>query len=635
MRVGHDQKVNILMVDDRPENLLALEAVLQQPHYRLVSATSGEEALKCVLKEEFAVILLDVQMPGMNGFETAKLIKARERSRHIPIIFITAIHQATEHVHHGYAVGANDYIFKPFHPDTLRLKVESFVKIHRDREILKQRTRELEEANKLLKRTSTELRRTEALARVIGETSRDTIVTYEEGGQILSVNSAVLEMFGYEPSALIGQPISKLVEVARCEFGRTLESTAVRQDGVPFPVDLQVGKASLEGQHVYVCSIRDITERKQIEEARTEQYHVLEQLVVERTQDLLRSQERFRKIFQSSPSLISIRSRSDHRYLDVNDYWVSVTGYSAEEVRGATADLLRLQAEGEGEPLVGHPEWERGVRNARVSYLTRSGEVRQGLLSTEEIELHGETCQLILITDITDRVMWEKEMARLERLNLIGEMGAGIAHEIRNPMTTVRGFLQMSKKNESHPSHEYIELMVAELDRANAIITEFLTLAKNKTTNRETKSLNTIVDAIFPLIQAEALLSDKDVQILLGNVPELELDEKEIRQVILNLALNGLEAMSAGGLLTIRTFQEREDVVLEICDQGPGIPPEMMEKIGTPFVTTKETGTGLGLAVCYSVAARHGAAIEVQTGEEGTTFLVRFACAGAGQKSQG
>ncbi|KEO82402.1 PAS domain S-box protein [Tumebacillus flagellatus] len=632
--MAQDPKVNILMVDDRPENLLALEAVLQQPQYRLVSATSGEEALKCVLTEEFAVILLDVQMPGMNGFETAKLIKARERSRHIPIIFITAIHQATEHVHHGYAVGANDYIFKPFHPDTLRLKVESFVKIHRDREILKQRTRELEIANKLLERTTSELRRTEALARAIGETSRDTIVTYDDAGVILSVNRAVVEMFGYEPAMLTGKPVSTLVDVQDVQTGRTVESTAFRMDGTLFPVDMQIGEASLEGLHVYVCSIRDITERKQIEEARTEQYHLLELLVVERTQDLFRSQERFRKIFQSSPSAIAIRSLIDHRYLDVNDYWVDVTGYSADEVRGATVDLLRLRPWGEEALLSsGEPEWQRSVRNARVSYFTRSGEMRQGLLSTEEIELHGEPCQLVLITDITDRMMFEKEMARLERLNLIGEMGAGIAHEIRNPMTTVRGFLQMSKKSEHPPSHEYIDLMVEELDRANAIITEFLTLAKNKTTNRELTNLNAIVDAIFPLIQAEALLCDKDVQLDLGDVPSLELDEKEIRQVILNLALNGLEAMSCGGLLKIRTVLEAQGVVLEIHDQGPGIPPEILEKIGTPFVTTKETGTGLGLAVCYSVAARHGASIEVKTGESGTTFWVKFAMSGAEKTS--
>ena len=124
------QKVNILMVDDHPENLLAIEAVLTSPNYNLISANSGNEALKCMLQHDFAVILLDVQMPGLNGFDTAKLIKAREKTKNIPIIFITAISQDMEHVHQGYSVGAIDYIFKPFHPETLKKKIEQFVKIH-------------------------------------------------------------------------------------------------------------------------------------------------------------------------------------------------------------------------------------------------------------------------------------------------------------------------------------------------------------------------------------------------------------------------------------------------------------------------------------------------------------------------
>ena len=114
--------INILMVDDLQENLTALEAVLSSPQYHLVSARSGEEALRYILKQDFAVILLDVQMPGLNGFETAKLIKARKKSKNIPIIFITAISQDMEHVLHGYSVGAIDYIFKPFNPETLKKK---------------------------------------------------------------------------------------------------------------------------------------------------------------------------------------------------------------------------------------------------------------------------------------------------------------------------------------------------------------------------------------------------------------------------------------------------------------------------------------------------------------------------------
>jgi CheY-like chemotaxis protein len=115
--------VDILIVDDRPENLLALEALLEPLGQRIVSAHSGDEALRQLLVRDFALILLDVQMPGINGFETARMIKSRERSRHIPIIFLTAINKEESYVFQGYEVGAVDYLFKPFNPDVLRSKV--------------------------------------------------------------------------------------------------------------------------------------------------------------------------------------------------------------------------------------------------------------------------------------------------------------------------------------------------------------------------------------------------------------------------------------------------------------------------------------------------------------------------------
>ena len=188
------EKVNILMVDDHPENLLALEAVLSSPNYHLVTANTGKEALKCLLKQEFAVILLDVQMPGLNGFETAKLIRAREKTKHTPIIFITAISQDSENVQRGYSVGAIDYIFKPFQPETLKQKIEKFVELHQKYEerVSKsewKRTVELKEINQKLDQTSLDLRQTEALNKVIGETLMDTIITFDEQGCILSVKS--------------------------------------------------------------------------------------------------------------------------------------------------------------------------------------------------------------------------------------------------------------------------------------------------------------------------------------------------------------------------------------------------------------------------------------------------------------
>jgi signal transduction histidine kinase len=137
--VGNDERVNILLVDDRPENLLALEAILEPLGQKLVRATSGAQALKCVLGMEFATILLDVQMPEMNGFEVAEIIKSREKSRTIPIIFLSAINKEEAYVFKGYSMGAVDYVFKPFNPDVLRMKVAVFVDLFiKQREVQRQ-----------------------------------------------------------------------------------------------------------------------------------------------------------------------------------------------------------------------------------------------------------------------------------------------------------------------------------------------------------------------------------------------------------------------------------------------------------------------------------------------------------------
>ena len=223
--------------------------------------------------------------------------------------------------------------------------------------------------------------------------------------------------------------------------------------------------------------------------------------------------------------------------------------------------------------------------------------------------------------DITDKLTFERELAHMERLHLIGQMAAGIGHEIRNPITTVRGFLQLlGGKEECIKYKEYYYLMISELDRASDIISEFLSLAKNKAVDSKMQNINQIIETIYPLIAADAVVHDKYVILELENIPDLLLDEKEIRQMILNLARNGLEAMPPDGKLTIKTYQEDQEVVLAVQDQGYEIESGLLAKLGTPFFTTKETGTGLGLAVCYSIAARHNAIISIDTNPGGTTF---------------
>lgn len=219
-------------------------------------------------------------------------------------------------------------------------------------------------------------------------------------------------------------------------------------------------------------------------------------------------------------------------------------------------------------------------------------------------------------------IIQQKAINHLQQFNLIGEMSASIAHEIRNPMTAVRGFLQLlGAKDYNTKDKPFFELMIEELDRANAIIAEFLSLTKDKELKLENKNLNNIISKLIPLIDTNinySLVSD------LGEIPELLLNEREICQVILNLANNGYDAMPLGGCLTIKTYQLNDEVILEVQDEGEGINPETLKKMGTPFFTTKEKGTGLGLAVCKSIITQHNAQLDIQSSPEGSNFRVIF-----------
>lgn len=249
-------------------------------------------------------------------------------------------------------------------------------------------------------------------------------------------------------------------------------------------------------------------------------------------------------------------------------------------------------------------------------------------LSQSWLEIHlypSEEGLSFYSRDIKEKKQIEAEMTRLDRFTLIGQMASGIGHEIRNPMTTVRGFIQLLRNKKEYYQHRsHFDLMLEELDRANFIITQYLSLAGEKPLEKEDISLDEIVKEMFPLIQVSAYKKDNEVEIELNNTPEICLDKKEIRQLILNLAQNGLDAMEAGGILKIKTYLENEEVVLAVRDEGAGIEPWILESLGTPFLTTKEDGTGLGLATCYSVAYRHNARITVDTDHNGTSFYVRF-----------
>jgi PAS domain S-box-containing protein len=193
-------KVNVLIVDDNVENLLALEAILAGMDRNVVKATSGQEALKYLLKEDVGVILLDIKMIGMDGYETASIIRERDKTRDVPIIFLTAYNRDETDVVKGYLHGAVDYIFKPIVPDILKTKVDVFVELSR-------RTIELRRKNEELERAQKELMRTKAAASLIKH-APDPVFVSDLQGKILQANDAASDLLGLQPDELAEQSLS-------------------------------------------------------------------------------------------------------------------------------------------------------------------------------------------------------------------------------------------------------------------------------------------------------------------------------------------------------------------------------------------------------------------------------------------
>ena len=277
-----DDHVDILIVDDRAENLLALEAILEPLHQQLIRASSGEEALRRLLERDFAVILLDVQMPGMNGFETARLIKSRERTKYIPIIFLTAISKEEAYVFEGYSVGAVDYLFKPFQPEILRSKVAAFVDLYvRQKNVAAKEALVREsERRELELRHMRELWESQARFREVVTSALDAIILFDDSANITLFNSAAERMFVCPSSDAVGSPIArffpdepKAVDQLRAfAEGRdggegpapaaNLRSLSARRaNGESFPIEVSVSLLKSPRDTTYTLIVRDVSER--------------------------------------------------------------------------------------------------------------------------------------------------------------------------------------------------------------------------------------------------------------------------------------------------------------------------------------------------------------------------------------
>jgi PAS domain S-box-containing protein len=306
--LGTAPPVEILLVDDRPENLLALEAILEPLGQTLVRAGSGDEALRMLLTHDVAVILLDVQMPGINGFETARLIKSRERTKYIPIIFLTAISKDEEYVFEGYSVGAVDYLSKPFQPDILRSKVNVFVDLYQKQRQLAEQQQQLAEGQRreLELRHMREIYESEARFSEIVASAMDAIVAFDADGMVMLFNAAAERMFCEQASNAIGGDVRNffgteireetLERIARKSGGQVendscateqpeaehvLAFTGRRKTGEEFPLEATVSSLDVRGKRTFTLIVRDISERRRAEQELQAQAATLAQAMTE------------------------------------------------------------------------------------------------------------------------------------------------------------------------------------------------------------------------------------------------------------------------------------------------------------------------------------------------------------------
>ncbi|MCA1062515.1 PAS domain S-box protein [Rossellomorea aquimaris] len=346
--------------------------------------------------------------------------------------------------------------------------------------------------------------------------------------------------------------------------------------------------------------------------------------------------EEMQHVLQSIDEVV-FHTNSKGEFQFLNQPWEDYTGYTVKESLHKNAlHFISLHERHEILRLVRHSiSLKKDKMKMDFSYQKRDGQFRWGevnvkLSYTEDGHLLGTVGT---ISDITERIHNEEELIEMnetlaiesQKLSVAGQLAAGIAHEVRNPLTSINGFLQLLRDDADEKTKEYLGIVFSEIKRIELVLSELLILAKPQSVTYKKINIIETLDHVARLLNTNAILYNIEI---LTDFHERELyirgDENQLKQVFINLIKNAIEAMPHGGTITVMACMiSKNKVQLTFKDEGVGMKKETLDKLGEPFFTTKTKGTGLGLTICLRILRDHGADIGVQSEQgEGTTFHI-------------
>lgn len=429
-------------------------------------------------------------------------------------------------------------------------------------------------------------------------------VVHNDGGEWVYFNQAFSALLGYKVDELKRCPVDRVLRIANSQ---------------------KMFLTSKSGKEI-CCDYESMV----VEEAETRRnYHVYWLHEIPKRQRLSLLQQ-FSGTFMKDVNLGVLLINMDFELMDISDMACTILGVDRHEVLNKSLEQVFANVPKEHQLVQRTLLDGLVVRNHAISWMNDQKRYEllmdTNLLTSEKGEAVGA---YVIFKDVSNLRSLEEQVQRSDRLAMIGQISAGTAHEIRNPLTSIKGFLQVMKKTlhdkGMEKEHQFTEIMLSEINRINGLVSEFLLLSKPKDSVYNKVEISAVINEILPIIHNEALLYNVNVQYRpASRIPEIVADRELLKQVCLNICKNGIEAMGQGGTLTIReSLDEHEKKVqIEIHDTGPGIPAFLIDKIFDPFFTTKAEGVGLGLSVCQRIVHDMGGVIRVRSKGYGTTFAI-------------